>query len=76
MSHKMNPNPWSQPLNGYLHEVALRIVLGQTTSTDIQTLIQHSEALNMIIPSVREHQKWAGVMVNVTVNTNTENKNS
>ena len=61
----MNQNPWEQPFNGYLHEVALRIVKAEHTSTDIKMILQFSDAMALILPSVREHQKWANTIVDV-----------
>ena len=61
----MKQNPWQQPFNTYLQEVALRIVKAEHTSTDIKILLQFSEAMKIILPSVREHQKWAGTIVEI-----------
>jgi len=63
----MKQNPWQQPFNAYLQEVALRIVKNEHTSTDIKILLQFSEAMKLIIPSVKEHQKWAGTIVDIGV---------
>ena len=65
----MNPNEW--PFYGYLQEVALRIVKGEHTSTDVRILLAHSEEMRFILPEVRQHYEWANL-----VTKNTDQKSS